>query len=518
MLGKRIRDKARITTNYTIQLLLVVFTLTLVAYFIFIHMDIISRIKDLNRPSEIGDFLSLSLFLALLIGQTYMALTIARKNREIEGLAYYDSVTKLQNRGSFMKLLEDQLKASKKEKRALILINCSGISLMKLIFDRQILDRLFLDKANALRRLNISNDYLFRYSEDSFLVYIKDYKDRDELKKISDQILMLLDSREPTVECDTFESRRVGILEMGDEDKEVDEVIRHLELITSKIREPELDKYWFFSDDIQRELMMDKLIEKELIRAANDGFDNEFYLEYQPLVELGSNRVVGLEALARWRNKELGIVSPYKFIEIAERTQLIIPFGEWVMATALGFLKELEYNELDEIKLAVNISVVQLLQDDFINGLMNIVEKEDIKPQRLELEITESKFMHNYELNNKKLNSLRRLGITIALDDFGTGYSSLARLRSLNIDVIKIDRAFIENILNPYEEDIFVKSIIVLANQLNLKVVAEGVETEEQKQYLASENCHVMQGYLFSRPLSAEKAVDLIKKNNLITP
>jgi len=510
----KINKKTTIHTNHTAQLIMTILSLSLVGYFVILHIDIFSQFRNLNILTNRLRLLTIVIFIALVLGQTYMVLLIISKNKEIEKLAFCDKATNLYNKAYFIRLLEEEFKSNKNDKKAIILINCGTIELMKQFFEGKMVDQLLLEKANALKKLNIDERNLFRYSEDSFLVYITGYHNEDSLRKIGDKILALLDNTTHKMDCDAFIARRLGILEMGENYKNVDDIIKHLEITINKIQDLESDKHWFFSDEIQKEILFDKLVEKELRKAAHVGFDEEFYLEYQPLVESKSNKIIGLEALARWNNKELGMVQPHKFIEIAERTQLIIPFGEWVIFKALEFLKQLESVGLNHIYLAINISAIQLLQDDFIDYLANAVERKMIEPQKIELEITESKFMYNYEENNRKLDLLRGLGITIALDDFGTGYSSLARLRNLNIDVLKVDRIFIENIINPYEEDVFVKSIIILANQLNLKVVAEGVETEEQKQYLLSENCHVMQGYLFSRPISAEKAISLIKKNN----
>ncbi len=270
------------------------------------------------------------------------------------------------------------------------------------------------------------------------------------------------------------------------------------------------DSCWIFNEMMQECLVLDEIMEKELRKAKFSNYD-EFHLEYQPLLDLKTNQIVGTEALIRWKNEELGKVTPIQFINIAEKSQQIIPLGKWIMETACLFIKKLEHENFDNVKVFINISVVQILAESFMKDLLNTIEHTCINPQNLGIEITESSFMENYEIVNEKLNALREMGISISLDDFGTGYSSLSYLKNLNIDLLKIDKSFVENIVKEDSDEIFIKSIILLAGQLNLKVIAEGVETSVQKNYLTAKNCDIMQGYLFSKPLLAENMIELLK-------
>ncbi len=463
----------------------------------------------INKVSTIA----LSLLILIFMVYELMILKIVRKNREIEKLAYYDSVTGLLNKNYFLKLLKDDLESRSTRKKALLIINFGNLNLIKLIFGQELLDDLLIKKANKLRELNISEDTIFRYSEDSFCVYIVDYRYRDYLTKKSKFILNNFDKTKKTIENSEFITTKIGIIEISKAHNQIDDLIKHMEISINGMDEIEDKSYAFFDETIQRELMLNEMMEKELRRAIHDGY-NEFYLEYQPQIDLKTNKLIGLEALARWNNKEFGMVSPTKFIDIAERFQLITSLGNWIMETACKFIKTLENHNIRGIKVAVNISVIQLLQENFVEDLMELIDKIKINPNSLELEITESNFMKNYEIANQRLRLLREKGISIALDDFGTGYASLERLNNLNIDVLKIDKSFIDNIVKDNQDDIFVKNIILLANELNLKTVAEGVETEEQKEYLKIKDCDIMQGYLFSKPVSSNEAIELIKKTN----
>ncbi|MSU03491.1 putative bifunctional diguanylate cyclase/phosphodiesterase [Tissierella pigra] len=307
---------------------------------------------------------------------------------------------------------------------------------------------------------------------------------------------------------------KIGIVEIDESYSRIDDIIKDAEIALNNISEKENKKYCFFDETMREDLILNETIEKELRKVIYDNNSEEFYLEYQPQINLKTDYIVGFEALARWKNKELGIISPIKFIDVAEKQQLIVPLGRLILIKACNFIKTLENEGHKGIKVAVNISLIQLLQYDFITDVIEIIEKARIRPENLELEITETVLADNYEIINEKLSKLRKEGISISLDDFGTGHSSLARLKKINIDTIKIDKLFIDNLLNKDQEKVLTSSIISLVHKIGLMVIAEGVETEAQKQYLIKNNCDIMQGYLFSKPVSMENAIKLLSKTN----
>ncbi len=324
-------------------------------------------------------------------------------------------------------------------------------------------------------------------------------------------MLKVLESQLYDLESTNLITTKMGILKIDLQYQAADEVFQHIEITINKLKTLNGERYCFFDHIMQEEFIKNETIKEELNKAAKNNFEDEFYLEYQPQVDLETNQIVGMEALSRWKSERLGFISPFKFIDIAEKNQLIIPFGNWVIKTAIAFVKTLEEQGIKEIKVAINISVIQLLEEDFVENLLVIINNVGVNPKHLEIEITETHLMKNYELINSQLNILKAIGISISLDDFGTGYSSLSRLRDLNLNVLKIDKSFIDNITIVNQDDIFVQGIISLANQLNLKIVAEGVETEEQREYLKSNGCDIMQGYLFSKPIPEIDAVKLLK-------
>ncbi|NLJ79363.1 MAG: EAL domain-containing protein, partial [Tissierellia bacterium] len=467
-------------------------------------------LEETNRLIRDVSLIVFSLLLFIFLAYGFMRVDINRKNREIEELAYLDSITQLPNRSYFLNFLTEKLKTNGWCRKALLIIHCNNLNLIKLVFGHGILNQLLLEKADGLRDLELNEGHLFRYFEGNFLVYIENYGGREELIGKSDEILEKLDEIARSMENSRLITTKIGILELDEGYENVEDVIKHVEITINRLKKLEDEEHWIFDEAMQEELILDEIIEKELRRATFDGYDDEFYLEYQPQVDLETNKIIGLEALARWENEELGMVSPFKFIRVAEKSQLIIPLGEWILLQACKFIKELEDKDIDGIKVAVNISIIQLLHKDFTEQLLKIIEGIGIRPENLELEITESNLIGNYQVINEKLDGLKDMGISISLDDFGTGYSSLARLENLNIDVLKIDKSFIDNIENSDEEDVLIRSIILLAKQLELEVVAEGVETHEQRESLIAGGCNIMQGYLFSRPVTKAKVIEFI--------
>ena len=450
----------------------------------------------------------------LLVIYEIMTFLIIHKNYKIERLGYYDSLTKLPNKEHFIEFFKEDIFVHKENNKALLLINCSNLKLVKLIFGYQGLDNMLIEITKTLKTLDINNTHLFRYSEDSFIVYIENYKDKDYLIEICNRILHSFEFSMVTTYGGKTITVKIGIVEIDESYSRIDDIIKDAEIALNNISEKENKKYCFFDETMREDLILNETIEKELRKVIYDNNSEEFYLEYQPQINLKTDYIVGFEALARWKNKELGIISPIKFIDVAEKQQLIVPLGRLILIKACNFIKTLENEGHKGIKVAVNISLIQLLQYDFITDVIEIIEKARIRPENLELEITETVLADNYEIINEKLSKLRKEGISISLDDFGTGHSSLARLKKINIDTIKIDKLFIDNLLNKDQEKVLTSSIISLVHKIGLMVIAEGVETEAQKQYLIKNNCDIMQGYLFSKPVSMENAIKLLSKTN----
>lgn len=254
------------------------------------------------------------------------------------------------------------------------------------------------------------------------------------------------------------------------------------------------------------------IVEALNIIAADDHTNEDLYLQYQPIICLKTGFVAGFEALARLRTEKLGFVSPLEFISVAEKTKLIIPVGEKVIIKAFRFLNKLKERGYDDINVAINISAIQLLKPNFSSRLFELMREMQINPKNIDIEITESVFASDFEKINNIIEKLRDAGLRISIDDFGTGYSSLARQRELKIDCLKIDKFFIDKLLDTDVREAITSDIISMSHKLGHYTVAEGVEYESQLQYLREHGCDMIQGYLISKPLNENDALEFLKK------
>lgn len=247
------------------------------------------------------------------------------------------------------------------------------------------------------------------------------------------------------------------------------------------------------------------LLEKQNLALSHALHNNEFSLHYQPQLNLQTGEIVGMEALIRWKTPEKGYIPPTEFIPIAENTGLIVPIGQWVLRTACSQVMSWQKRGYPPLHLSVNISAQQLREDNFVEDMVGILKETGFDPRWLKLELTESVLVKNVNITLEQFKHLQAVGIEIAIDDFGTGYASLGYLQNFSFDILKIDRCFISNITQNPRNIAIVSAIIRMASQLNFKVIAEGVETEKEREFLAEQGCDIIQGYLISRPLPAEE-------------
>ncbi|PHJ60113.1 diguanylate cyclase [Nostoc linckia z18] len=260
-----------------------------------------------------------------------------------------------------------------------------------------------------------------------------------------------------------------------------------------------------------------QLLEISLHRAIKQHNFQEFEIYYQPILDIASGKIVAAESLLRWQSPELGIIYPTEFIPIAESTGLIVPIGKWVLKKVCQQMKNWRDDAgIYSLKIAVNLSVIEFNQPDFIQKIVNFIETNHLQADCLELELTESMIMQDVNSAIATMNKLRSLGVKIAIDDFGTGYSSLIYLKNLPINTLKIDRYFIHNVANDLQKSAITKALIQMAHNLNLNVVAEGVEAEAELAFLRQHKCNSMQGFLFSRPLPAAEFENLLLTNKCL--
>ncbi|MEH2177333.1 EAL domain-containing response regulator [Nostoc sp.] len=259
-----------------------------------------------------------------------------------------------------------------------------------------------------------------------------------------------------------------------------------------------------------------QLLEISLHRAIKQHNFQEFEIYYQPIVDITSGKIVGAESLLRWQSPELGMIYPTEFIPLAESTGLIVPIGKWVLKRVCQQIKSWRDAGINSLIVAVNLSAIEFNQPDFIHNVVNFISVNNLEPDGLELELTESMIMQDVNSAIATMTKLQSLGVKIAIDDFGTGYSSLIYLKNLPINTLKIDRYFIHNVANDSQKSAIAKALIQMAHNLNLDVVAEGVETEAELGFLRQHNCNSMQGFLFSRPLPAAEFEEFLFTNKCL--
>lgn len=429
----------------------------------------------------------------------------------------HDRWTGLYNRDYLVSLLEKDAKFKKNTKKALIGINLSMVQLLTANYGFQYSQNLIKKAAEALSQHCTDNRLLFQPRENRFIFYLLDYKDKNELVDFGGVIAHTLES--------VFVTERIGggigILEIEQNQSEldIDLLLRRL-LIASERSISMFGKDFeicFYNEELEATVNRERdIVETLSAIAADDHTNDDLFLQYQPIKNIRTGSIFGFEALARLRTRKLGFVSPLEFIPIAEKTKLILPIGEKVIAKAFRFSNKLKELGYDEIVVSINISVIQLLSPGFTNRLFELMSQMQVNHKNIVIEITESVFASDYDSINNNLHKLREAGLHIAIDDFGTGHSSLAREKGLKIDCMKIDKYFIDKLLCTDLNKAITSDIISIAHKLRHYTIAEGVEHESQLQYLREHNCDSIQGFLISKPLDEDDAIMFLQKQGQI--
>ena len=440
--------------------------------------------------------------LSELAGDIAFALQNFDKQEKLDYLSYYDALTGLPNRTLFVDRAGQQMRSRGGEPRmvALILLNLERFRNINETFGRKGGDELLKLVAQRLENAFLGKDYLARISADGFGVVVRGIRETtDMLHVIEDQLLgcfrepYLLDGNELRV------AARAGLAMHPADGGDADTLFSNAEAALKKARGSG-ERYLFYAADMNARAAHVLSLETRLRKAVET---EQFVLHYQPKIELATDRICGLEALIRWQEPGGELVPPGSFIPLLEETGLILEVGKWALGKALDGYAEWTERGCKAPRIAVNVSAIQLQQKDFSDMVINVVQEKKGKPNALELEVTESLLVKDVEASIRKLSFLRGLGIHIAMDDFGTGYSSLSYIARLPINLVKIDRSFINGMASSPQDMAIVTTIIALAHSLNLRVVAEGVETESQSKLLKLLKCDEAQGFLFSKPLPA---------------
>lgn len=432
-------------------------------------------------------------------------ITEAKKSEEIiMRMAYYDDLTSLPNRVFFFDKLQTEIHVARENstKLAILFLDMDNFKRVNDSLGHSIGDELLKEASLRLSACMRDGDTVARISGDEFSVLLKNVETTNEILPIIDSILSVFYEAFHIGNSSVNMTSSIGISVFPDDGEFPEELIRSADIAMYKAKDLGKNSYQFFNINMKNELLRKLNIEVMLRKAITE---EEFILYYQPQFDAKTKKLRGLEALIRWNNSELGFLNPLEFIFIAEETGLISIIGDWVLNTACNFAKKINDKYGISTIIAVNISPIQLKLNNFYDNVIDAINKSGISPSNLELEVTENIFIDNLEFALKVLNDLKEYGVRISLDDFGTGYSSLSYLKELPIDLLKIDKSFIDeiNISNPKND--FIESIISLIHKLDIEALAEGVETRFQYEYLVSADIDNIQGFYLGKPLPEDE-------------
>lgn len=427
----------------------------------------------------------------------------AAAEQEIRQLAYFDKLTGLPNRTLFQDRLNQALYRARRDNAqiALLYFDLDRFKEINDSLGHQIGDLLLERVAQRLQTLVRHSDTLARIGGDEFVLLLTSLENEHDAVVVADKILAVFISPFELNAQQVFSSPSIGIAIFPDDGQDAETLQKHADIAMYAAKDNGRNAFAFFSAEMTNEALDRRKMGEALRNALKN---NELFLVYQPQLNLETGTLVGVEALLRWRHPDKGLISPAQFIPLAEETGLINSIGEWVLRCACQQNKAWQEAGYPSFRVGVNLSAHQMKKPELVNRVDQILEETGLDPCWLELEITESLIMENAAKNNQTLGEFKSRGIHLAIDDFGTGYSSLSYLKNFKVDRIKIDRSFVGQLPKDLDDSAIVETILAMAKALQLEVVAEGVETQEQLDFLKARNCHSVQGFYLGRPMPAE--------------
>ena len=436
-----------------------------------------------------------------------------RTEQQINYMATHDTLTGLPNRLMFSQLLSQAILSAQRNKRqlAVLFIDLDRFKTINDSLGHEAGDRLLKEIARRFKKSLRAVDVVGRLGGDEFVIFIEEVKEFRQVEIVAHKLLS--SAIKPMVltgeECRVTASIGISIYPKDGEDEQ--NLIKNADIAMYFAKEEGKNNYQFYSKDIQSQSNERLSLETNLRLALER---KEFSLHYQAKVDFKTGEITGVEALLRWDNPYLGSVTPTQFIPVAEETGLIVPIGRWVMKTTCAQNVAWQRQGLPPVCMSVNLSLRQIMDDKLLEDIKAALDDSGMAPNLLELEITESMLMHNPARLIAVLTNIKKMGVHLAIDNFGTGYASLAQIKHFPIDTLKVDRSFIRNLPQDSENRAITEAIIAMGKTLSLTVVAEGVETQAQEDFLRDHICDEMQGFYFSKPIAPDQFADLLRNHD----
>lgn len=476
---------------------------------------IITALEDdrtIDRAFAAGatDYIPKPVHFAVLRQRVARLLDASRTEEHASRLAYQDSLTGLPNRALFMERLEAALSHTQEPYlHAVLVLDLDRFKLTNDALGYEAGDLLLKTAAMRIQGCARAGDLVSRFGGDEFTVLLEDIHSAHNAATVAEKICAAIAKPFVISSQEYYISASIGISLAPADGDNASLLIKRADTAMFRAKERG-NSYRFYEDNMEEAISTKHKLENDLWRALER---NEFFLQYQPQYNQKTGRAIGMEALIRWRHPELGLISPARFIPAAEESGLVSNIGAWVLREACRQNKAWQESGLPALPVAVNLSARQFEEDDIAGKILSILQETGLESRYLELELTESAVMKEPQKTRQILESLKAAGMLISVDDFGTGYSSLGQLKNFPFDKLKIDQSFIRDITTNPDDAEIVLAIISIARSMNLKVIAEGVETLEQLQYLRNNGCDEIQGYYFSRPVDAEAIPRLLAEN-----
>lgn len=437
---------------------------------------------------------------------------IKEDEEALSEMAMYDSLTKLPNRNLFKNRCISEIYRAKREGHviAILFIDLDGFKTINDSFGHDVGDQLLVQFSQRVLSQVRKTDTLARYGGDEFMLMLVNCKNETNVTHIAEKLIQTINEpfvfygEEVIVRCS------IGISLYPNDGANCDELLRNADIAMYKAKENGKNKFVFFNKDMYAKIVELQRLERDIKRGLKN---DEFVLYYQPQIYTHNNTIAGFEALIRWE-KDGKIISPGQFLPVAAQSDLIVEIGEMVMEKAMRFAKKLDDMGYKFGKISINVDNRQLQKKNLLKIIQEKLKETGCKESLIEFEITEGFIMKNVEGSISLLESLRNMGIDIAMDDFGTGYSSLSYIKYLPIDTLKIDQSFVRDIPKSKKDVAIIKTIVALGKGLGLRILAEGVETEEQKEFMVKNFYPIIQGYYYGKPLPEKDAIEFVKKYN----